>query len=88
MDDLKARLRRVRVTLDKDVRIRGDLPSEWLDVSVEGNVVTFVDARFSDGQFGSRIAAILGQTVHIETQPIPLRSIFTALARAMQERKL
>jgi ABC-2 type transport system ATP-binding protein len=38
MDDLKARLRRVRLALDGRPQIK-ELPREWLDVRIEGNIV-------------------------------------------------
>jgi hypothetical protein len=49
--------------------------------------MTLVDTRFSDQTLGSRIAAVFGSPVHIDVQPIALRSIFTTMARAMREGK-
>ena len=86
MADLKARLRRVRVTLDRQVQLPADLPEAWLDVSVEGTLVTFVDTQFSDEQLGERITAAIGPVQQIETQPIALRSIFTSVARAARRK--
>ena len=82
MEDLKARLRKVRVALERRAHLSAELPPEWLDVSVDDNVVTFVDTRFSDEQFRARIARVIGQARQIDLQPIALRSIFTTLARA------
>jgi len=89
MNDLKARLRRVRVTFDRQIQPPKELPAEWLDASMEGKVMTFVDTRFSDRELGPRIAAVVGSPaeVEVEVQPIALRSIFTTLARAARERK-
>jgi len=86
MGDLKARLRKVRVTLDRQVELPAVLPAAWLDVSVEGSVVTFVDTQFSDEQLGERITAAIGQVQQVETQPIALRSIFTSVARATRRK--
>jgi ABC-2 type transport system ATP-binding protein len=86
MDDLKARLRRVRLILDGRPQIK-ELPREWMDVRIEGNIVTFVETRFSEQQPASRIAAVIGQPCKIETEPIALRSIFTTLARAIREQE-
>jgi ABC-2 type transport system ATP-binding protein len=63
MDDLKARLRRVRLTFDGRSQPNTELPREWLDLQVEGNIVTFVDTQFSDQQLASRIAAVIGPTM-------------------------
>ncbi|MBV8844593.1 MAG: ABC transporter ATP-binding protein [Bryobacterales bacterium] len=91
MADLKARLRGVRVTLDAPARLPRQLPPEWLDVRLEGDVLRFIDTRDSTGQIGERIAAAIGPAAgkvrQIETEPVPLRSIFTTLARAERERK-
>ena len=86
MGDLKSRLRKVRVTLDRRVEAPADLPTAWLDVSVEGGVVTFVDTDFSEEQLSERITAAIGQVQQIQTQPIALRSIFTTLARATRRK--
>ena len=86
MGDLKARLRKVRVTLDRQVKLPAVLPAAWLDVSVEGSVVTFVDTQFSDERLGERIAAAIGQVQQVEAQPIALRSIFTSVARATRRK--
>lgn len=87
MDDLKARLRRVRLTFDGRPQPIKGLPQEWLDVRIEGNTVTFVETRFSDQQLASRIAAVMGQPCQIDTEPIALRSIFTTLARAIRKQE-
>jgi hypothetical protein len=45
-------------------------------------VLTFVDTRFSETTIGPRVNAVLGAVVGLDAQPIALRSIYTALARA------
>ena len=84
MDDLIARHREVRVTMDQ-VNASIDTPPEWLEVRVFGNVLSFVDTRFDEASFGSRIDAQLKDVRHIDVQPLPLRAIFTTLARAAQD---
>jgi ABC-2 type transport system ATP-binding protein len=81
---LKARLRRVQVTLRTNVPAPARLPADWLEPSLAGNVLTFVDTCFSETTIGPRVAAVLGDTVALEVQPIALRSIYTALARAVR----
>src|SRR6185437_1872930 len=41
------RVREVRVILEADARPSGHTPATWLNLSVSGNVVSFVDVRFS-----------------------------------------
>ena len=82
MSDLTARLRHVRVTLEGAAQIPMAAPSEWLDVHAEGNVLTFIDTRFSKRLLAERLAALLGPVRNIDAQPVALRSMYTTLARA------
>ena len=50
-----------------------------------GSVVTFVDAHFSEDALGEKIRALLNGVRRIDIQPMGLRSIFTALARASRQ---
>ena len=52
-----------------------------------GNVLSFIDTRFSEPQLAARIAALIGNVRQIDTQPIALRSIYTTLARAGTRRQ-
>jgi ABC-2 type transport system ATP-binding protein len=85
MSDLTDRFREVRVTLEQEALAPNPLPAEWLHVQAAGTVVTFVDAHFSEETVGARIRALLEGVRRIEIQPMPLRSIFTTLARATRE---
>jgi ABC-2 type transport system ATP-binding protein len=87
LSDLKARLRRVRVTMDTEARVPPTIPTDWLDVHTEGSTLTFVDTRFSSDQIAARVAAALGPVRKIDAEPIALRSIFTTLARAVRDRR-
>jgi hypothetical protein len=87
MSDLTARLRQVRVTLDAEARVPAQTPKEWLEVRAAGNVLSFVDTRFSERDLAARVAAVIGNVRQIETQPISLRAIYTALARAVRDEK-
>ena len=50
-----------------------------------GNVLTFIDTRFDESDLGERIRARIGPVRVIDSQPMPLRSIFTTLARAARD---
>jgi ABC-2 type transport system ATP-binding protein len=84
MDDLTNRLREVRITLDVAATDAINAPPEWLQVRALGNVLSFVDTRFDETSLSARVAAKIKNVRNIDVQPIPLRSIFTVLARAAQ----
>jgi ABC-2 type transport system ATP-binding protein len=85
MEDLTGRFREVRVTTDREARFPSDLPAHWLDLKVDGNVITFVDTQFSDDALRSRVDVLVRGVRYIDAQPMPLRSIFVALARAARD---
>lgn len=85
MSDLMERFREVHVTLDHEAAAPTALPSDWLHLRAAGSVVTFVDAHFSEDVLGERIRSLLDGVRRIEAQPMPLRSIFTTLARSARD---
>jgi ABC-2 type transport system ATP-binding protein len=85
MGDLTARFREVHITTEREARPPGRLPSHWLDVKATGNVLMFVDTRFSDDVFGEQVSSLVGGVRRIDAQPMALRSIFTTLARAARD---
>lgn len=86
MSDLTGRLRRVEVLLDQEAKEPSGMPPSWLDVRAVGNVLSFVETRFSEQELGARIAAIVPRVRKIDVESMPLRSIFTALARNAQRK--
>jgi ABC-2 type transport system ATP-binding protein len=85
MSDLTARFREVHVTLDREASSPGRVPKEWLNVRTIGNVLMFVDSRFSEDGLRAGIGSLNGSVRNVDTQPMALRSIFTALARAARK---
>ncbi len=85
MDDLNQRLREVRVTLEHPAAVPEHLPKEWLQPRAIGNVLSFVDTRYSEAALGERVRALLGPVKRIDAQPMPMRSVFTTLARAARD---
>ena len=85
MSDLNERLREIRVTLEHPAAVPDRMPKEWLRVRAFGNVLTFVDTRYSAADFGDRVRSLLGPVRQIDTAPMPLRSVFTTLARAARD---
>jgi ABC-2 type transport system ATP-binding protein len=82
MDDLTDRLREVHVTLEGGARRPFQLPREWLDFRVAGNVASFVDTAYAEDRLAADVTAAFGSVRAIDAQPIGLRSIFKTLARA------
>jgi ABC-2 type transport system ATP-binding protein len=85
MDELRGRLREVRVTLDRTAEVPQGLPKEWLQPRAFGNVLSFVDTRYSEEQLAARIRALLGPVRQIDPLPMPLSSVFKAIARAARD---
>ncbi|HEY3457877.1 MAG TPA: ABC transporter ATP-binding protein [Bryobacteraceae bacterium] len=84
MAALSARFREVRVTLEREPS-REQFPKDWLQARMTGNVLTFVDARYSDDHLGERIRSVVGGVRAIDAEPMPLRAIFITLARSARE---
>jgi ABC-2 type transport system ATP-binding protein len=85
MSELNARIREVRVTLDGPAALPERLPKEWLGARAFGNVVSFVDTRYTEAGTPARVRAIFASVRHIEPLALPLRTVFTTLARAARE---
>jgi ABC-2 type transport system ATP-binding protein len=85
MEDLTDRLREVHVTLDRGGRVPLQLPAEWLDFRLSGNVASFVDTVYSEDRLAAKITAVFGAAHDIDAQPVGLRSIFKTLARATRD---
>lgn len=82
MSELTDRFREVRVTLEQEQSVQEDLPKSWLQMRTTGNVLTFVDTRFSEENLPERVRSLFAGVRMIDAQPMTLRSIFTTLARA------
>jgi ABC-2 type transport system ATP-binding protein len=85
MSDLTARFREVHVTLDREASAPGRAPEEWLNIRAMGNVVMFVDSRFSEDRLGAGIESLNGGVRNVDARPMSLRAIFTALALSARD---
>jgi ABC-2 type transport system ATP-binding protein len=85
MSELNARIREVRVTLEGPAALPERLPQEWLGARAFGNVVSFVDTRYTEAATSARVREIFASVRHIEPLALPLRTVFTTLARAARE---
>ena len=82
--ELSGRLREVRVTLDRPAQVPANLPAEWIQARAFGNVLSFVDTRFSESGVAERVRSVLDGVRQIDPQPMPLSSVFKALVRAVR----
>jgi ABC-type multidrug transport system ATPase subunit len=85
MTELSERIREVRVTLEREVAAPSRVPEGWVQLTVAGNVLSFVDTRFTHDRLSGSVAALFKGIKNIDVQPIALRSIFTTLARAARD---
>ncbi|HEX3835892.1 MAG TPA: ABC transporter ATP-binding protein [Steroidobacteraceae bacterium] len=85
MIELSDRFRLVRVTLDSPGALPTPAPEGWLQPTLAGNVVSFVDSRFSEQRLAEGVAARFKGVRNVEVQPLALRRIFTTLARESRE---
>jgi ABC-2 type transport system ATP-binding protein len=83
MSELTDRFREVHVTLDRPAAAPVRAPKEWLNLRTMGNVVMFVDSRFSEDRLD--FGVLNGSVRNVDAQPMSLRSIFTALAAATRD---
>ncbi len=81
MADLSDRFRQVRITLDSPGSVPDPAPEGWLQPALAGNVLSFVDSRFTESRLAGNVAALFTGVRSIDVEPIALRTIFTALAR-------
>jgi ABC-2 type transport system ATP-binding protein len=85
MSDLTSRFREIRVVMESEASTPPRLPDDWLSVRTMGNVLMFVETRFSEARLSERLATLNGGVRRVEAQPMPLRSIFITMARAARE---
>jgi len=83
VEALAGRFREVRVTLDREAVLPTSPDPAWLQLQASGNVLSFVDCEFSETRM-ELVKKYFGEARRMEAQPMGLRSIFTALARARQ----
>jgi ABC-2 type transport system ATP-binding protein len=82
---MNARFREVRVVLNGEPVLPPSLPQTWLNVTVSGNVLTFIDSAYDEAALAANLAALFGEIRHIDVQPAGLRAVFTALVRSSRK---
>jgi ABC-2 type transport system ATP-binding protein len=82
MEVLTGRVQEVKVTLDRAAAVRRPAPMDWIDVCESGNVLTFVHTQFVENDLEAQVRSQLDGVQRVEVNAMPLRTIFTSLARA------
>ena len=82
MSVLSDRFREVTVTLDAPTPLPPDLPPAWLLPETADCVLRFVHSEYQGDATARELAAIFASARDISTEPMPLRSIFLAIAKS------
>ncbi len=82
MTELSARFREVEVTLDAAPVLPESWPSTWLRPDASAAVVRFVESQFDETRTLAEVRKMFGEPRGVMFNPMPLRSIFVALAKA------
>jgi len=84
MDQLRERFRAVRIVFDHPAPLPQQPPPDWFHLAAAGNTLEFIDAQFSARDSHQRLNARFHGIRSIDAEPVPLRTIFTSLARAVR----
>jgi len=82
MASLVDRFREVEVTLERPAPIPREWPAGWLRAEVSPALIRFVDSGFDADRTPAEVNRILRGVTRVSAAPMPLRSIFLAMARS------
>ena len=82
---LAARFREIEVTLASPVDLPADWPRHWMNPERSSVVVRFTDAQFQQEQCEAEARRLLPGVRAVTARPMPLRSIFIALAKSAKK---
>ena len=87
MSALAERFREVEVTIDRagSNGIAPDWPAHWLNAQKSAAVFRFVESRFEEERTMADVHRVFGDALHVTVNPMPLRAIFVALAKASRK---
>jgi ABC-2 type transport system ATP-binding protein len=87
MSSLTGRFREVEVTVGRPAESPGEglWPAHWLRAEVSPALVRFVDTRFDAESTAAEIRQMFAEVRDISARPMPLRTIFLALARSSRQ---
>jgi ABC-2 type transport system ATP-binding protein len=82
MSSLLARFRQVQVVAAGGGDIPSSLPPTWLLPQKAGHAVRFFDTKYEEGSSGALVQQVFPGAENVSAEPMSLRSIFVALAKA------
>lgn len=85
MELLTGRVQEVKVTMSRPATVRMPAPADWIEMKESGNVLTFVHTQFVAMDLETQVRAHMDGVERVEVHAMPLRAIFTSLARATQK---
>jgi ABC-2 type transport system ATP-binding protein len=87
IESLRERFREIIMTLDSSAALPDSMPKNWLLPEASGAVVRFIESRFDEQRTRDEVRRLFPQLKDMAANPMPLRSIFVALAKSNQKRK-
>jgi ABC-2 type transport system ATP-binding protein len=82
MSSLTDRFREIEVTLANPAQPAESFPAAWLNAEQSATVVRFVDSHFNQERTIADVHRLFGTVREVSVNPMPLRAIFVALAKA------
>jgi ABC-2 type transport system ATP-binding protein len=79
---LVERFREVELTFETPPPLPNAAPDSWVHLSSSAAVVHFIESRFEQDKTNAQIRSVLGQTRNTTFNPMSLRAIFLAMAKA------
>lgn len=79
---LTDRFREVTVTLDRSVQLPDKLPASWLQPQIGDFVLRFIHSNYKEQETERELEEIFPSARNFSFDPMPLRSIFLAIAKA------
>jgi ABC-2 type transport system ATP-binding protein len=88
IESLRGRFREIIVTLGSPAALPDGMPKNWLLPEASGAVVRFIESRYDEQQTGDEVRRLFPQLKNLAANPLPLRSIFTTLAKNNRSREI
>jgi ABC-2 type transport system ATP-binding protein len=87
MSSLSDRFREIEISHENLQQPPASFPAAWLNPEQSATLVRFVDSQFDPERTPAEIQRLFGNAAQISVNPMPLRSIFTTLAKAARKAK-
>lgn len=81
IESLRGRFREISITLGSSAALPAGMPKSWLLPEASGAVVRFIDSRYDEPRALDDVHRLFPDLKDLAVNPLPLRSIFIALAK-------